>query len=238
MTDIQHFDVAANTFRGKYDCVPGDCANATYFFGINSGGCPGPAVGYTSGTCNGDGNGQVDGYLLQPLGGTTAYGGISHSLEVFLFWQHLSLANLIPGSYTGEYCHLLNPRCEVIGENIPGSNFRNIGYTLVWLQIPAGTFGYLQTSGAHTYMLGIQPDKNGTSSYESMGWFLNPSEAKAIDNKYDDGSPVSGHIRSLWNYTYGNSAADLCITSASMTTAGWNTALTTGKCSLSIKAAF
>src|ERR1019366_1905112 len=103
MTDIQRFDVAANTFRGKYDCVPGDCANATYFFGINSGGCPGPAVGYTSGTCNGDGNGQVDGYLLQPLGGTTAYGGISHSLEVFLFWQHLSLANLIPGSYTGEY---------------------------------------------------------------------------------------------------------------------------------------
>lgn len=38
--ELQQIKTAITTFRGKYDCLPGDCINATTYFGTNSNGCP------------------------------------------------------------------------------------------------------------------------------------------------------------------------------------------------------
>ena len=55
----QQLDAAVNTFKTKYNCLPGDCPNASDF-GFT------PPAGYT--TINGDGNGHIDNYLGSPGG--------------------------------------------------------------------------------------------------------------------------------------------------------------------------
>src|SRR4051812_42973611 len=50
----EKFDAAVNTFRGKYDCVPGDCKNATKF-------------GFAT---DGNGDGQVSVTRESTIGGT------------------------------------------------------------------------------------------------------------------------------------------------------------------------
>ncbi len=74
VSDLERFDTAFNTFRGKYDCIPGDCANATTFFGTDSLGCP--SGGGPTGTCNGNGDGLI---------------WWSSTNEIYRAWQQLAL---------------------------------------------------------------------------------------------------------------------------------------------------
>src|SRR5581483_5630332 len=79
---VEKFNAAANTFRSKYNCLPGDCPNATDF-------------GF--GGTNGDGDGTIGVCSTAPactLTANFALGG-----ENFNFWAHLSAAGLIAGSY-------------------------------------------------------------------------------------------------------------------------------------------
>src|SRR5580693_9186033 len=56
ITDIERFNTAANTFESKYGCLPGDCVNATNFFGTdaNCGIDWFQLATYTTKTCNGN----------------------------------------------------------------------------------------------------------------------------------------------------------------------------------------
>ncbi|OWY73147.1 hypothetical protein B7486_02010 [cyanobacterium TDX16] len=75
--DIEQYNAAANAFRLKYGCLPGDCADAI-------------SIGF--GTFSGNGNGRFDGgpaYLL----------GVVDGDESRNFWYHLSRAEMIEGSY-------------------------------------------------------------------------------------------------------------------------------------------
>jgi prepilin-type N-terminal cleavage/methylation domain-containing protein len=75
------FEAALYTFRNKYNGIPGDLPTAFNFFGTACG-----TNTATIGTgCNGDGNEQID-----------YRGG-----ENVKAWEHLALAQLIPGTYTG-----------------------------------------------------------------------------------------------------------------------------------------
>jgi len=73
--DLQSYETAYNTFRLKYNCLPGDCPNATDLFGAQKGQMT-----------NGDGDGKIEWYpslesamtwwemvLTGVLGGTAAY---------------------------------------------------------------------------------------------------------------------------------------------------------------------
>jgi prepilin-type N-terminal cleavage/methylation domain-containing protein len=55
---VQDLQMQINTFRTKYDCLPGDCANATTFFGTTFG---------SATIFNGDG----DGFIRATPNGTT-----------------------------------------------------------------------------------------------------------------------------------------------------------------------
>lgn len=85
-SQLQKFETAYNTFRLKYGCIMGDCANATDFFGANymSYACTMP-----NGNGNGDGNGLID-----------SGGGGFWYCENEQASKSLALANLLPTSLT------------------------------------------------------------------------------------------------------------------------------------------
>lgn len=80
---------AINTFRLKYNCLPGDCKNATDFFGTNAAGCPIPSGTVPStATCNGNGNGYID--------------DANGNIEDATLWQQLSASNFwAKGQFNG-----------------------------------------------------------------------------------------------------------------------------------------
>lgn len=79
MSQIDGFNAAINTFRAKFNALPGDIADASAgVYGLGNGG---------------NGNGVVDDNQAT-LGNTWAG-------ELPLIWQHLSLQSLINGSYDG-----------------------------------------------------------------------------------------------------------------------------------------
>ena len=69
--DWTKFETARQTFRLKYNCIPGDCANAATL-GLGT---------------NGDGNKRVN----HPLG----------NVESWQYWSQMAAAGLIEGNYTG-----------------------------------------------------------------------------------------------------------------------------------------
>lgn len=80
--DLEKLKTAINTFRVKYNCLPGDCPNATSFFGVDSNGCTGQSNFITdTGTCNGNGD-----EIYLP----------STNAEWVLATQHLELAGFWP----------------------------------------------------------------------------------------------------------------------------------------------
>lgn len=199
--DTQRFIAATQTFRDKYFAIPGDMSNATAFWGTLGGnasdnytlscGNTSPAVPNGNTTCNGDGDGST---LL--FSGATAY-----SYERFRFWQHLSSAGLIEGSYTG--CNNTSCGSAATGAMYPGINAPQS-------KVNSGTFfavTQLVNAGA-TSCCGYY---NGTTSQfagdhgKNMVWITNgsaasdqqafrPEEAWNIDTKMDDSIPGTGRV--------------------------------------------
>ena len=199
MSDVERFKTAINTFRLKYNCIPGDCLNATDYFGTGSGGCPTGARTGTQ-TCNGNGNGMIDlGVGQSPAFDTSA----AANIETFLIWQHLGAAQLIQGTYTGvpgstnNYNHLLGTNCPM--SRIAGAGYEFLDETL----FPPDANLYAVYSGPMLIF--------GSQSFDGQMW--NPTaiasiDAYSIDSKMDDGLPASGVIVS-----YTHTFAPNCATS-------------------------
>jgi prepilin-type N-terminal cleavage/methylation domain-containing protein len=79
---LNDFDMSVNTFRAKFNCLPGDCTQAVAF-GLGAAGGAG---------CNGNGNGAID--LTYDCG--------TSNFEFRNFFIHLSNANLILSNPQGE----------------------------------------------------------------------------------------------------------------------------------------
>jgi prepilin-type N-terminal cleavage/methylation domain-containing protein len=83
VTQIESYRTAVNTYRLKYDALPGDDTKAVKRLGATGGDAP----------HNGDGDGLIEG------------GGGNPELvdgEVTYFWEHLYLANFVDRAYTGD----------------------------------------------------------------------------------------------------------------------------------------
>ncbi len=167
MTDVNKYKTAVNTFKLKYNGVPGDIANATAYWGTASGGCP-SGTGTGTQTCNGDNDGVIE------------WAG-----ESIRAWQHLANAGLVPGSYTGSY----TANTAIIGTNIAASKISSAGFTFT---SNADAFAYVNTIKNRLHFGSL----TGTTDIYTYGNALTTSEANSIDTKYDDGLPVVGLIRS------------------------------------------
>lgn len=185
VSEHTRYQTALHSFRDKYFAIAGDMSNATRFWGVQAGATTDgrdatcAALTHTtpstdSRTCNGDGNGRIDG-----VPSTNVY-------ERYRVWQHLANAGLIEGQYTGVPGSggIYN---TIAGQNTPTSKTDGAS----WSHIYTGTI----TSAGGGLFVGnygnvAEIRKDGATALS----FLKPEEAWNIDTKMDDGLPAQGTV--------------------------------------------
>ena len=208
----ESFNAAVNTFRLKYNCLPGDCAQASDFgFGGN-----------------GNGNSQVGEEL------DNFFDGFAERIG---FWGHLQTAGLVQGKMididTGGGGGYLVPKVKL--------NAR-AGWA-VFACIDPGYCPFYSHLQGNMYWItgqGGTPDSFGVAK-------LLPFDAYTIDQKIDDGFPLSGNVQATWvivGSTWGplppegvyNPGPEYCVVNGSPST--YELGPTSELCGLVIKAAF
>lgn len=181
---------AVMQFEQEFNALPGDMSNATSYWGAADSGDGLGADCYdlikTTTTCNGTGNRVVH----------QSETGTADGTETYLMWQHLSLAGLIPGSYSG--------RTNTLGTygTKAGTNTPDLPYTATMVAYSWGnTAGYCYTADTVDYYQGCYGLTFIVtySIYTAPGWagthLLYPDEMQMLDRKLDDGMPGYGVFR-------------------------------------------
>jgi prepilin-type N-terminal cleavage/methylation domain-containing protein len=173
-TEYDKWQAAVYTFKQKYFAYPGDFDKATQFW-LDSGGNP---VSW-----DGNNNGRIDFPVAANSEG-----------EVFTFWQHLALAGLIEGEFTG-LSGSNGAQDSYIGENVPGSKFSSAGWSAQRIDLGSpGPDSYNLEYGSLLQFGAKIPN------WEMGGPVMSPEEAWNIDTKLDDGQPAKGKIIArFWN---------------------------------------
>ncbi len=199
ITDENKYITAVNTFRLKYDGLPGDITNATGFWGTDPAGCPnlGPwTTASQRATCNGDGDGLIESW---GVGGNT-----SPAFENYRAWQQLSDAGLIQGSYSGTP----GPAGAIDAEpgvNVPAARMSITG-EYEWMVFNASsskpTSAWLNVQYQTQYLLLSNNCWQGTICHETAGYMLGGQDGYRIDKKVDDGLPGTGSVLGMdwWQY--------------------------------------
>ena len=173
--------IAINSFTLKYNALPGDMKNATDYWGeahATSATCKTTETTSIA-TCNGDGNGKID--------------GSTGSYEWFRFWQHLKNADLIQGTFDSvpASAHILSAD----DSNSFNSTITNAGWAIYDAETHAGNLYWFAGGYGATLILG---------GYDTLELprlsILTPQELYQIDIKFDDGKPAKGSIiAKRWN---------------------------------------
>lgn len=213
LTDANTYADGIHQFNDKYGFLPGDFPRATEVWGRADGGgatgdCNPLGTASPDGilTCNGNGNGVLDGETL-------ANNTVRH--ETFHVWQQLAAAGYINGKYTGV------PGPAVGWNSLPGVNqpvgaLDNTSY-FIWNWGMPATDDTTFFAGDVSLSMVFGAVQNGTWSATPA---LTPAQAENIDKKADDGFPGLGSIRTIYAGLYN------CTTTSVATTARY--ALTTG----------
>ncbi|MFZ4542068.1 MAG: type II secretion system protein [Rickettsiales bacterium] len=192
IAQIQNYQIAVNTFRGKYNYLPGDI--------------PDPLASQLGlgarAAANGRGNG--DGLLEGQNGGGAASGAYAMGGEVLTFWCDLTAVGLttqaLQVANSPLYVQTVNPVTATTSPSLsdlfPRAKLEN-AYLYVWSS-RVGTDISGSTDG------GRSGNYFGLSGLDSLtvGGSLNPSyisvaDAWAIDSKRDDGLPYSGNTQAI-----------------------------------------
>lgn len=181
------YAAAIRTFQEKYNAIPGDMTRATLFWGKGSA-CTSP-LGNAAipGTCNGNGNGNLSDT------GT----GVSTFSELYMIWQHLSLAGLIEGTYTGLTDSVAISRAAIIEVNVPPSRMSLAGWSISDWANTSGDAAWVNMGGMPNSVSRLYFGRAVTGNW-TYGAALRPEEAWNIDTKIDDGKPTAGRLRAVW----------------------------------------
>jgi hypothetical protein len=184
LSDVSKYTTAVQTFRATYDCLPGDCRNATNFWGAEAV-CPDTPYTATPHTavCNGNGDGVI---------GTI--NDWTDMYEIFRFWQELANAHLIGGSYSGISAPAARNQGAVTVVNTPPAGIANstfIAYNLLNAGPNIPTW-FFTNSVANAYLFGTNSPAGG--SYIPYFPVITGGDALALDQKIDDGLPATGHV--------------------------------------------
>ena len=193
ITQLQQYQTAVNTFRGKYNALPGDLNAATAAqFGF-------AARGLYAG--EGDGNGVIEcNWDNQPGDNGGYFQGCG---ETGMFWSDLSYANgmninLIPENFLGLSAPnwgSINATGTQIAQYMPPAKIGGNSYIYVW---SGGAYG---TSGKNYFGLSAVSMLQANAILDSVGTSLTVSQAYSIDKKVDDGMPLSGNVMAMFiNY--------------------------------------
>lgn len=164
VTQANGYKTAFNAFKMQYDGIPGDMKDAHSYWGS--------ACAAVAGKCNGDGDGKLD----------EQCSGCDHMQEFLRFWQHLGLAEIIPGKYAGKSVDAFV--WGSIGVNVPKGPLTGSGFG-AWYPYFNGLYG----KWGNLIYLGAYYDQ-----YLNGGILL-PKDAASIDKKVDDGLVDHGSVR-------------------------------------------
>lgn len=178
---INEVRTAVNSFRIKYNALPGDMAAPWDFFdpSLYNTGFPGNVNGVI-----GDMRTDVVAYSMPAVG--DAGNTCSYCWESTLFWQELSnvgLVNLQPFTLS---IAVPDPQCT------PG-----VGYPVL---ASSGSYG-LTVSGRqgdkNYFYYGSRQEWVGNQFIRANSYFSNATAARMIDQKLDDGLAMSGKIQNI-----------------------------------------
>lgn len=188
IAQLNELDTAVNAFRLKYNCLPGDCADAVEQ-GLGSDSNPG---------ANGDGNGVLDVDII-----LTVHYNLS-TPEPANFWYHLSQAGMLAGNYPGYTGSLLIPGVDTPPLKMPGTgpteNFwtgpnsynSSGGLCVVY---PTQVINHL---GDPVFNFGTKHVVYLSSRCDGFpGGLYRAPDAYNMDTKIDDGLPKSGRMQSF-----------------------------------------
>lgn len=202
VTQKESYDAAVNTFRGKYNQVPGDISNGAQF-NLS-------ATGQAATTGNGDGN-----RLIESAGTTGVVGYLGEPVMMF---RHLSETNLIEGNVTVT-SYATNPTISDTTMPAAKNGKGNRIYPM-----SSGGLNYFLLAG-FTGAVTATTAAFGTAPSDA----LTPTEAFQIDSKIDDGVANTGTVRPITIATGATSiaaAGEASATDAGATGAG----LVAGQC--------
>jgi len=167
VAQIEKYNTAVNTFRNKYNGLPGDIASPTNFFPAVTG-----ASSSTTGLANNNGLVEGSGTHVAGLNGENA-----------VFWYELFQANLIPENVTtvGLATQVLTVSDSVLPQAKMGRGNR----IHVCTSSGVNYFVVAGFSGATT---------QATGEFATYGLNLTPNEAYQLDSKIDDGLPSTGTV--------------------------------------------
>jgi prepilin-type N-terminal cleavage/methylation domain-containing protein len=190
ISQFQKFDAAGNTFRLKFNCLPGDC-NQAVALGLGVSGGAGD---------NGNGNGMIGAYNDPYIGLTGAACASVSWNEMQNFWVHLHNASLIGEQFTPQNCWP-SPPAGKIGPGIKFSAGGTGGPPVWWVihqtwELPNAAAP--RTGSAHSFWITSSVQTTGNDGAAS----LFPLDAGAMDTKVDDGLPTSGKIVATDNNTW------------------------------------
>lgn len=178
---IEGYNAAVNTFRTKYNGIPGDLRNARSLFSTAA--ADFPLIQ------NGDGDRILEQCTTAPTAPATVCGGSplqvdiataatrTHSGELLQFWHQLSAAGLVAGFYDAGTDG--TAATGTVGTSFPVSKMDRNGFLV---------YG---ASGSNYYQLGA--GNNAGSSFNILP-SLTPQESMNIDGKMDDGRPATGSV--------------------------------------------
>jgi prepilin-type N-terminal cleavage/methylation domain-containing protein len=186
LTQIGQYMVAYNNFKMKYNCLPGDCRTATTFF---------PSSAQPERVTNGNGDNIINASSSGNLNGW-------EQTEMYYVWDHLAASGLVNFLQYDEtpYTTTVNE----VGTGYPESKFSASGSitgggAVVRSNSKAGILignqqqvGYI--SGGNVMHIGMCKFSNWGGAYSAGECGLNPWEAFYIDQKMDNGIPVTGKI--------------------------------------------
>ncbi len=179
MQEARYYIDGFNRFESTYAAVPGDMAAAS---------------GQWASAGDGDGNGFIRAVT-------------TNTNEYFYAFEHLALAKLIQGSYTGA-TGSGGAAQAVLGSNIPRAAMDGVGYFFDHPDAASGEVAggdALYFVGKYFHVLRIAGQQT-TDTGMPIDYFLTPKEAYQLDSKFDDGKPGLGWVTTPENSTAANCA--------------------------------
>lgn len=187
MSEMEKYQVAANTFRLKYNCIAGDCANATTLgLGPNGNadkiieGIPTPGFGciwHPTESCLGR---KAKG----AVGNTPTFR--AYIGENQYFWVHLASAGLIPGSYS----ELLQDSWSAVPDNELGNYYpKDVTGKAYLLTFTWNSRFYIRTGLSNVV---------GSKSPLFMAAPFSAAQLDYITSKYDY-EPIIGITNEYWD---------------------------------------
>ena len=189
ISQIERYNTAVYTFRGKYGFLPGDIPDPQASqFGFAARG---------TGRAQGDGNGLLEG----AFGGSATARMTQTAGETALFWRDLSTALLIDGSFSSATCCSSSGLISLtstpsLNNYFPSAKIGQGNYIYVYSPLSTICCGIYTNAGTNYFgLVNIASMVDGAGDLSSTPTLsLTVAQAYNIDKKMDDGFPQTGKV--------------------------------------------